>query len=82
LLNDFKRERQSQRSFTLHTGFKGFTFDKFHCVKTFTVLLTVMRHTCNVGMVNFRSCARFAQKTRPRGRIFCQLPADDLERDS
>jgi hypothetical protein len=82
LLNDFKRERQGQWSITLHTGFERFAFDKFHRVKTFAVLLTVMRHACNVGMMNFCGCAGFAQKTGPRGRIFCQLPADDLERDS
>src|SRR6476620_4425787 len=80
LLNDFKRERQGQWSVTLNTGFERFAFDKFHCVKTFTVLLTVMRHACNVRMMNFCGCARFAQKARARDWIFCQLPANHLER--
>src|SRR5690242_21904412 len=82
LLNDFKGQRQGEGAITLHAGFERFAFDKFHRVKTFTVLLTVMRHACNVGMMNFCGCAGFTQKTRTGGWIFCELSTDYLERDS
>ena len=55
--------------------------DKLHRVKAFPILLTVMDHSRNVRMMNLRSGARFAQKSRTSGWIFRQLSTDDLERD-
>src|SRR5262249_23250081 len=82
LLNDFKRERQRQRPITLHTRFERFAFHKFHCIETFAVLLTVVRYTGYVRMMNFGGCTCFAQKTRTSSWIFCEFPTDDLQRDS
>src|SRR5262249_13874017 len=82
LLNDFKRERQCQGSITLHTRFERLAFHKFHRVKTFAILLTVMRYAGYVRMMNFGGCACFAQKTRTSSWIFGEFPTDDLQRDS
>ena len=79
LLNYFQGECERHWPITAHTGFQGFAFDQFHGVETLAILLSVIGHPGNVWMMNVRSCARFAQKTRPRAQILRHSALDDLE---
>jgi hypothetical protein len=81
LLGYFQRERERHWSVTPHPRFERFTFDQLHDVETFSVLFSVMTDSRNVRMMNLRSCARFAEKTRSGAGIFRHLPIDHLERD-
>ena len=82
LLNYFQREGQRHWPITAHTGFKRFSLDQFHGIETLAILLSVISHPSNVWMMNVRSRARFAQKTRPRAGIVCHAPVDDLKSNS
>ena len=55
--------------------------DKLHRVKALPILLTVMSYSRNVGMMNLRGRARFAQESRTSSGIFRQLSTDDFESD-
>src|SRR6266487_3251053 len=79
LLDYFQSERKRHWPITAHTGFQGFPFDQFHGVETLAILLPIIGHPGNVWMMNVRSCARFAQKTRPRAQILRHSALDDLE---
>jgi hypothetical protein len=79
LLDHFKRERQWQGSGPLQAGLQRFTFDKFHRIKVFAILLAVMGDPCHVRVMNLRSSARFAQKSRASDWIFRQLQTDNFE---
>src|SRR4029077_170043 len=81
LLDHFKRERQWQGSGPLHAGLQSFTFDKFHRVEVFAILFPVMSDPCNVRVMNLRSSARFAQKSRACNWISRQLQTDNFERN-
>src|SRR5437016_6976431 len=82
LLNYFQRNSERHWPITAHTGFERFSLDQFHGIETLAVLLSVISHLSNVWMMNVRSCARFAQKTRPRAGILRHAPVDDLEGNS
>ena len=82
LLNYFQRESERHWPITAHTGFQRFALDQFHGIETLAVLLSIISHPSNIWMMNVRSCARFAQKTRPRAGILRDAPVDDLESNS
>src|SRR6266487_1214298 len=52
-----------------YTGFQRFSLDQFHDIETLALLLSIVSHPGNIWMMNVRSRARFAQKTRPRAGI-------------
>ena len=79
LLNYFQGERKRHWPITAHTGFERFPMDEFHGIETLAVFLSVISHPSNVWMMNVRSCARFAQKTRPRAGIFRPAAVDDFK---
>src|SRR6058998_1838302 len=81
LLNYFQGDGKRHWSITPYTGFERFALEKFHGVETLAVLLTIISHLSNIWMMNVRSRARLAQKTRPRARILRHLPVDHLESD-
>src|SRR5437667_8980725 len=82
LLNYFQRNSERHWPITAHTGFERFALDQFHGIETFAVLLAVISHPSNVWMMNVRSRARFAQKTRPRAGILRHFPVDDFQGNS
>ena len=79
LLNYFQRESKRHWPFTAHTCFQRLALDQFHGIEAFAVLLSVISHPSNIWMMNVRSCARFAQKTRSRIRILRDAAIYDLE---
>jgi hypothetical protein len=82
LLNYFQREREAQWSIALHTRFERFATDELHRIKAFAILLAIMDYSGKIRVLNLRSRACFAQKTRTRSWILCQLSPDHLERDN
>src|SRR5207249_6120556 len=48
-------------------------------IETLAVLLSVISHLSNIRMMNVRSRARFAEKTRPRAGILRHLSINDFE---
>src|SRR5262249_826821 len=79
LFNHFQREGERHWPITAHTGFQRFALDQFHGIEALTVLLSVVSHAGDIWMMNVRSCACLAQKTRPRPGILSHASADDLE---
>src|SRR6266487_1563686 len=65
-----------------YTGFQRFSLDQFHDIETLALLLSIVSHPGNIWMMNVRSRARFAQKTRPRAGILRHPTVDDLEGNS
>src|SRR5207249_10870717 len=82
LLDYFQSNSEGQWPITAHTGFQRFALDQFHGIETFAILFSVVSHLSNVWMMNVRSRARFAQKTRPRAGILRHTPVDDLKGNS
>src|SRR6266700_3598050 len=82
LLDYFQGKSERHWPITAHTGFQRFALDQFHGIETFAVLLAVISHPSNIWMMNVRSRARFAQKTRPRAWILRHTPIDHLKGNS
>ena len=81
LLNYFQRKSKRHWSITANAGFQRFALNQFHGIETLAVLLSVISHASDVGMMNVCSRARFAQKTRTRPGILRDSAVDDLESD-
>src|SRR5207249_8421993 len=79
LLNYFQRKSRRHWSITANAGFQRFALNQFHGIETLAVLLSVISHPSDVGMMNVCSRARFAQKTRTRPGILRHPAVDDLE---
>src|SRR5207248_3188560 len=64
LLNYLQGESERHRPITTNTGFECFPLDQLHRIETLAIPLSVKSHPRNIRMMNVRSGARFAQKTR------------------
>src|SRR5260370_33007498 len=82
LLNYLQSDCKRHWSIAPHTRFQRFALDEFHGIETLPVLFAIKSHPSDVGMVNVRSRARFAQKTRARAGILRHAAVDDLEGNS
>src|SRR5207244_13169869 len=82
LLNYLQSDCKRHWSITPHTRFQRFALDEFHGIETLPLLFAIKSHPGDVGVMNVRSRARFAQKTRPRAGIVCHAPVDDLKSNS
>src|SRR5213079_1383443 len=82
LLNYLQGEGERHWPITAYARFERFSLDQFHDIETLALLLSIVSHPGNIWMMNVRSRARFAQKTRPRAGILRHPTVDDLEGNS
>src|SRR5207245_3267023 len=69
LLDYVQRDGEGHRPVATHTSFQRFALDQFHRVETLTILLPIISHPRDVGMMNIRSRTCFAKKTGTSARI-------------
>src|SRR5215475_10790716 len=81
LLDHFQGQGNGHWPIAPYMRFERFTLDQFHGVETLTVLLSVINHASNIGMMNLCSRPRFAQKARAGARILRNAMVNDLEGD-
>ena len=78
LLNHFQSERQWHWPIAANTSLERFAFDQFHGIETLAVLLSIKGDSSDIRMMNIRSRARFAQKTRSRTGILRHAAINDF----
>src|SRR4029077_7805792 len=81
LLDYFERECERHWTFATDLSFERFAFDQFHNVETLTVLFTVVSDARDIGMMDLRGRARFAQEARSDSGHLRDLSVYDLKSD-